>query len=251
MSDVSSSADAWFTRLEPVQPPRRPGAPRRRSAPGRSDRVLARRPRLAARPACAVGFPVDEGVRRNHGRTGAAAAPFSIRRWLYHLTPTDCQEESVSPTIASSISAPPLRGRSEDAQRASWGAVVAACCKPVPFPSSSAAATRRAYGHFLGYVGAGWPPASSISMPIWMCAPAGRRGSSGTPFRQALEHPHSFLRGGTMSASAPSRKALAGPLDYVHERGGTVRWFRRRPFPLREYSRRNISAWPRRRKIFT
>src|SRR5207253_10958277 len=38
-----------------------------------------------------IGFVVDEGVRRNHGRIGAAAAPNAIRQWLYRLTPCDCQ----------------------------------------------------------------------------------------------------------------------------------------------------------------
>lgn len=33
-----------------------------------------------------LGYPVDEGVRRNGGRTGSAQAPADIRRWLYRLT---------------------------------------------------------------------------------------------------------------------------------------------------------------------
>ncbi|MCL5995740.1 MAG: formimidoylglutamase [Chloroflexi bacterium] len=33
-----------------------------------------------------LGCPQDEGVRRNGGRVGAAAAPAQIRRWLYRLT---------------------------------------------------------------------------------------------------------------------------------------------------------------------
>src|SRR5437773_10849098 len=36
-----------------------------------------------------LGFPQDEGVRRNHGRAGAAQAPEEIRHWLYRLTPWD------------------------------------------------------------------------------------------------------------------------------------------------------------------
>lgn len=34
-----------------------------------------------------IGCPQDEGVRRNHGRTGAALAPEAIRRQFYRLTP--------------------------------------------------------------------------------------------------------------------------------------------------------------------
>src|SRR5207248_7576813 len=32
-----------------------------------------------------VGFPQDEGVRRNGGRPGAAEAPGEVRRWLARL----------------------------------------------------------------------------------------------------------------------------------------------------------------------
>lgn len=34
-----------------------------------------------------LGCPQDEGVRRNHGRTGAALAPDAIRKQFYKLTP--------------------------------------------------------------------------------------------------------------------------------------------------------------------
>src|SRR5947209_4683156 len=34
-----------------------------------------------------VGFPVDDGVRRNGGRGGAAQGPAAIRQALYRLTP--------------------------------------------------------------------------------------------------------------------------------------------------------------------
>src|SRR5207302_6849163 len=41
-----------------------------------------------------IGFPQDEGVRRNGGRVGAAEAPREIRRWLYRLAPWDCETDS-------------------------------------------------------------------------------------------------------------------------------------------------------------
>src|SRR5436190_24076046 len=39
----------------------------------------------AAAPVVLLGCPQDEGVRRNGGRVGAAAAPDAIRKWLYRL----------------------------------------------------------------------------------------------------------------------------------------------------------------------
>src|SRR4051812_21451558 len=34
-----------------------------------------------------LGFPTDEGVRRNGGRVGAAAGPGALRTAFYHLVP--------------------------------------------------------------------------------------------------------------------------------------------------------------------
>jgi len=42
-------------------------------------------PAAGAKAVCLVGFPTDEGVRRNQGRPGAAAAPGLIRRGLANL----------------------------------------------------------------------------------------------------------------------------------------------------------------------
>src|SRR5438132_1056779 len=90
MSGESSSAAEWFTRLEPaVRPdyqPRRPDDPRLGEIVEFWDGDMA-----ALKPGRAVliGFPQDEGVRRNGGRVGAAEAPSEIRRFLYRLTPWD------------------------------------------------------------------------------------------------------------------------------------------------------------------
>src|SRR5215472_2184456 len=90
MSGESSSAAGWFTRLEPVAPPTdlpsRPDDPRLGEAvefwTGGPPPLRPGRPVL-------LGFPQDEGVRRNQGRPGTAAAPAEIRHWLYRLTPWD------------------------------------------------------------------------------------------------------------------------------------------------------------------
>src|SRR5579872_3187168 len=90
MSGASSSAAAWYTRLElpspPADLPARPADPRLGSCvefwAGGAPDLWPGRPVL-------LGFPQDEGVRRNHGRSGAAAAPRAIRHCLYRLTPWD------------------------------------------------------------------------------------------------------------------------------------------------------------------
>src|SRR5437868_341994 len=90
MSGVSSNGDNWLTLLDPVPPPAdllvRPDDPRLgQITMFRQAGVVSLQP---GQPVL-IGFPVDEGVRRNHGRTGAAQAPFAIRRWLHRLATFD------------------------------------------------------------------------------------------------------------------------------------------------------------------
>src|SRR5262245_14263877 len=103
MSGASSSAVEWFSLLQASQSstdfqPVLPGPdgleirPTRPDDPRLGDIVqLWRGDADALRPgrAVLVGFPQDEGVRRNRGRPGAALAPTEIRRRLYSVTPWD------------------------------------------------------------------------------------------------------------------------------------------------------------------
>src|SRR5215467_4067002 len=90
MSESSSSADEWSTRLNPPLRTealfRRPDDPRLAEIiePWNGDEGALTKGR-----AVLIGFPQDEGVRRNGGRPGAAQAPNEIRKWLYRLTPGD------------------------------------------------------------------------------------------------------------------------------------------------------------------
>src|SRR5438132_13876573 len=92
MSGGSSSEARWSSRLDSVQVTRdvtyRPDDPRL----GEAIEVWHGDPAaLTPGRAVLIGFPQDEGVRRNGGRTGTAAAPDAIRRCLSRLTPSDCQ----------------------------------------------------------------------------------------------------------------------------------------------------------------
>src|SRR5205807_1396694 len=94
MPGKSSSVAGWFTRLEPAGPPvdlvRRADDPRLGEITERwRGDLSALRP---GRPVL-VGFPQDEGVRRNHGRPGAAQAPQRIRHWLARLSPWDGEND--------------------------------------------------------------------------------------------------------------------------------------------------------------
>src|SRR5262245_20435512 len=117
MSGGSSSAAAWFTRLEAVAPT---AVAQRADDPRLGDVVEFWRGDPAALKsgrAVSVGFPQDEGVRRNQGRPGAAQAPAQIRRWLYRLTPYD-GEHRIDLTAQPPLDAGDVRigGALEDSQ---------------------------------------------------------------------------------------------------------------------------------------
>src|SRR5690242_7500160 len=127
MLSRSSSAARWYTLLEPAAAP--DDAPKRPDDP-RLGEVIERwrgdPEALQPGRAVLVGFPQDEGVRRNGGRPGAAEAPREVRRRLARLTPWDgsCDVSLADP--------PPLDlgdvrigGSLEEAQEA-LGAVVGA-----------------------------------------------------------------------------------------------------------------------------
>src|SRR5581483_3703756 len=80
----------WSSRLEPV---RRPEDVFERPDDPRLGEVIEfwKGDAAALRPdrAVLIGFPQDEGVRRNHGRPGAAEAPHEIRQQLGRLVPWD------------------------------------------------------------------------------------------------------------------------------------------------------------------
>jgi formiminoglutamase len=227
MSAPSSSAAGWSARLQPL--------PRREEVFPRPDD-----PRLgeviqdwhgdesALRPGRAVllGFPQDEGVRRNHGRPGAADAPQAIRHALYHLTPWDpVSDTDLSQSPPLDLGNVRIAGALEETQEA-LAEVVAAVLQRGAVPVVLGGGHETAYGHYLGYVRAGLPAGIiniDAHLDVRPC-PAGQ-GHSGSPFRQALEHPTLPLPGehyvclGARPGSVSRQHAL-----YVREKGGVVRW---------------------------
>jgi formiminoglutamase len=172
-----------------------------------------------------IGFPTDEGVRRNRGRPGAAAAPAEIRRALARLTPDartgqpfvdliertrDLGDVAISGTLA------------EDQQR--LGARVAEALEAGAFVIVLGGGHETAFGHFLGYVRARRP----VAIVNWDAHPDVRelkegQGHSGSPFRQALLHPSELCRGYRVAGLLP-QSAAAAHLAFIAERGGRVVW---------------------------
>src|SRR4051794_20203299 len=156
MPGGSSSAAAWFTRLEPGPPSedvfRRPDDPRLGEVivPWRGDAAD-----LTPGRAVLVGFPQDEGVRRNHGRPGAAEAPHEIRRHLARLGPGDAAEDvdlaRRPPLDAGNVR---VAGGLEAAQGA-LAEVIGGILSTGAVPVVLGGGHETALGHYLGYVAAG------------------------------------------------------------------------------------------------
>jgi formiminoglutamase len=173
-----------------------------------------------------LGFPQDEGVRRNHGRPGAARAPSEIRGWLRRLTPWDGESGTDLRTL------PPLdlgdvrvAGGLEETQQA-LAEVVAAVLAAGAVPVVLGGGHETAYGHYLGYVAAGRRVGViNLDAHLDVRPLLGDRGHSGSPFRQALEHPTHPLPGlhyvclGAQPQSVSREHAL-----YAGRRGAVVGW---------------------------
>jgi formiminoglutamase len=181
---------------------------------------------IRAGRAVLVGFPVDEGIKRNHGRPGAAAAPDAIRRFLHGLTPWDGASNvdvSVNPPLdAGNVI---VDGSLEKAQQ-SLGEVIAGILMGGAVPVVLGGGHETAFGHYLGYVRAGRQVGiinvdAHLDVRPW----SGAEGHSGSPFRQALEHPTQPLPGPNyVCLGAQPQSVSRKHAEYVLQRGGKILW---------------------------
>ena len=174
----------------------------------------------AAMRVALIGFPTDVGVRRNGGRPGAAAGPAEIRRHLYRMTP-DPRLPAMRDLLAVARDLGDIvTGHDLEEDQQSLGQVVTRWLNEGAFPIVLGGGHETAYGHFLGYVGAGRP----VTLLNWdahtdVRPPRPEGGHSGSPFRQALEHPSGLARGYVVAGLQPQSVAAAH-LDFVTARGG-------------------------------
>lgn len=170
-----------------------------------------------------LGFPTDEGVRRNGGRAGAARGPAEIRHWLGRLTP-DARDPQRFTTLlehTADLGDVDLTGNL-DADQSALGQVVAGQLRLGRFVIVLGGGHETAYGHFLGYAVAklrceilNWDAHADVR-PL-----RDRLAHSGSPFRQAAEHPTGTLRRYTVAGLQPQSVAAAH-LDFVRRHGRAV-----------------------------
>ncbi len=220
MSPASSSAGAWSTRLEPVVPVlptvRRPDDPRLGEQTtfwdGTGGLLLS-----PGRPVL-IGFPQDEGVRRNGGRVGAAAAPAEIRRRLYALIPCDALEllDLGNVRVTADL----------EASQAALGEVVAGVLEKGAVPIVLGGGHETALGHYLGYANLRRPVGIlnlDAHLDVRPCVDG--RGHSGSPFRQAREHADFPLPGDRYACLGAQPFSVSRVhADYVCRAGGRIGW---------------------------
>src|SRR4051812_26500412 len=170
-----------------------------------------------------VGFPADEGVRRNGGRVGAAQGPTALRQALYRLTPDPENHAAFVKLLGQTIDLGDLAPTGDlDADQDALGEVLAPHLARGAVPIVLGGGHETAYGHFLAYARRG----ARVRILNWDAHPDVRplkagRGHSGSPFRQALEHPSGACAGYTVAGLSPPAVARAH-LDYLAELGGSA-----------------------------
>jgi formiminoglutamase len=183
-------------------------------------------PALRRGQAVVIGFPQDEGVRRNGGRVGAAAAPGEIRKYLYALTPWDGCEDVDLGTLGL-LDLGDVRVTADlEASQAALGEVVAAVLATGAVPVVLGGGHEAAYGHYLGYANLRRGVAViNVDAHLDVRPLVDGRGHSGSPFRQAMEHPGQPLPGRRYACLGAQPFAVSrAHAAYVSDAGGAIGW---------------------------
>ena len=169
-----------------------------------------------------LGFPSDEGVRRNGGRVGAAGGPKAIRPALYRLA-ADPRCEQFEDLLGRTRDLGDLEiSRNLEFDQQHLGEAVAPYLQQGAFVIVFGGGHETSYGHFQGYARAGY----RVEILNWDAHADVRelkegKGHSGSPFRQAIEDPSRMCRSYTVAGLQPHSVARAH-LEYVKQHGRAV-----------------------------
>ncbi len=172
-----------------------------------------------------IGFPSDEGVRRNGGRIGAAQGPDAVRQIFYRLT-IDPEDEGAFHKVIEhthDLGNLSISGQVEKDQEC-LGEILAPFLSEKVIPIIIGGGHETAYGHFLGYVNA----QQEIAILNWDAHADVRelkqgQGHSGSPFRQALIHPSKTCRSYRVAGLLPYSVSKAH-LNFIVDHGGGYHW---------------------------
>jgi formiminoglutamase len=170
-----------------------------------------------------AGFPSDEGVRRNHGRPGAALAPRAIREALNRLCPdaNDALLRLVEHT--KDLGDVAVSGDLESDQ-VTLAESVAPWLLAGVVPIILGGGHETAYGHFLAHVNA----RQNVTILNWDAHPDVRplndgKGHSGSPFRQSILHQSERCRQYVVAGLLEAR-LVPEHLEFISENCGGYYW---------------------------
>jgi formiminoglutamase len=167
-----------------------------------------------------LGFPSDEGIARNGGRVGAAAGPAAIRDALGRMTPDVRGPASFAALAARTrdLGDVAVTGDVERDQEL-LGAALRPHLELGRFAIVLGGGHETAFGHFLGYQ----RPVSILNWDAHADVRELKAGGahSGSPFRQALEHPSGRCVRYTVAGLQP-HAVSAEHLALVQSRGRAV-----------------------------
>jgi formiminoglutamase len=205
-----------------------PEFPPPRNDDPRLDRVIVRAPVAleGLRPGrpLLLGFPVDEGVRRNGGRIGAAAAPDAIRAWLYRLTATDAFSGLDLRLLAPLDMGNVRPGSTLEESQQALGLIVGQILATGAVPIILGGGHETAFGHYLGYCNAGLHPAIvNLDAHLDVRPTLDGLGTSGSPFRQAMLHETAPLEAGRYACLGIQPQATSQEhWNFCNTRGHTL-----------------------------
>ncbi|HKJ46669.1 MAG TPA: formimidoylglutamase [Balneolales bacterium] len=168
-----------------------------------------------------IGFPSDEGVKRNWGRPGAAKAPDYIRTALYKLTPPPDQYLSFLYLLDNTVDLGNLNisGDVEEDQDL-LGKIIAEYLEKDIIPIILGGGHETAFGHFSGYIHSrkkchilNWDAHADVREL------KEQKAHSGSPFRQAILHPSDICQTYTVAGLLPHSVANKH-LDFISRNNG-------------------------------
>lgn len=165
-----------------------------------------------------LGFACDEGVKRNHGRAGAAAAPDALRAALANLASHDGHERLVD--LGNIVAQPPDLEGAQQALRSA----VQRCQQAGVRTLVLGGGHETAFGHGAGVLDA-FPRSKVgiVNMDAHLDLRHAQRATSGTPFRQLAQLCDAQQREFYYACVGVSRAANTQALwDEAQRRGVTV-----------------------------
>jgi len=169
-----------------------------------------------------IGFPSDEGVKLNWGRSGAAKAPDHIRTALYKMTPSPDQFLSFYYLMENTVDLGNLNISGDvEADQDLLGQVIADYLDQDIIPIILGGGHETAFGHFSGYIHAhkkchilNWDAHTDVRKL------KEEKAHSGSPFRQAILDPSGICQSYTVAGLLPY-SVSNNHLDFITEHNGS------------------------------